>query len=623
MTLAATLLRASALGAALALASAACAPELVWSGHSADRAHAIEIRAHAHRQWVVIDGERRAAQDGIAAWSMATTADRLVYAARRADRWHVITEPFHGDLRSVGPDFAGIGAIAAAPGHLAYAAQRGDHWLVIADGVAGPPADSLLADTLQFSGDLVVYAADLDGSARVIVGGIPQAAFAAVGELVTAAGHVAYAGRADDGWHVVRDGVVGTTAYPRAPHLRSSPDGAHLAWLSHASDDRIECAAWPTIDARTARPPHDATPHDAAPHDAAPHDAAPLAARTNIGEIKPPPGGAAPTSAAWAARDVAADIGEINLPPSGAARPPSNGAPRDAAPHDGAPLAARANIGEIRPPPGGAAPTSAAWAARAAAAPHDGAPLAARANIGEIKLPPSDAVPRSAAWAARDVAADIGEIKLGGEVVATAGAGAIEDFAALGGCRVAYVERRSGGERFVVMSTGAASGPFAKVGALATDGRGERFGFTAERGGKSVVVIDGKEQPGDGAPVFSADGARVAYLRRDGAKVAAIVDGTAYPFDLAIDGTLAFSPDGSAWAVLAGELRTEKLFFAVDGTHRVPLTETEMVSAAAANDPAAIRRWAEAEATRVAAAEATRVAAAKVAAAKATRAARR
>jgi hypothetical protein len=86
----------------------------------------------------------------------------------------------------------------------------------------------------------------------------------------------------------------------------------------------------------------------------------------------------------------------------------------------------------------------------------------------------------------------------------------------------------------------------------------------------------------------------------------AVVDDRAYRFDLVIDGTLAFSRDGRHWAVIGGDLAREQLFFAVDGTRRVPLAPVEIYSAGerAAIHPtlddggSVLRAWAAAEADR-------------------------
>src|SRR5438094_5425641 len=107
----------SALPAAvLALAaSAACAPTVLWTGRTADRRHRVDIVQGSGAQWVMVDGHRRAAYRGIAAWSLATgDGGRIVYAARRGTGWVVV------DGRA-GPAFDGIGEIAVgARGRLAY-----------------------------------------------------------------------------------------------------------------------------------------------------------------------------------------------------------------------------------------------------------------------------------------------------------------------------------------------------------------------------------------------------------------------------------------------------------------------------------------------------------------------
>jgi hypothetical protein len=77
--------------------------------------------------------------------------------------------------------------------------------------------------------------------------------------------------------------------------------------------------------------------------------------------------------------------------------------------------------------------------------------------------------------------------------------------------------------------------------------------YPARRAGRAFVVVDGKEDPTSSAldigdPVFSADGARMAYWAYDGSSVRTVVKGVpGKPYDDV--GGIAFGPDGRHLAV--------------------------------------------------------------------------
>jgi hypothetical protein len=176
---------------------------------------------------------------------------------------------------------------------------------------------------------------------------------------------------------------------------------------------------------------------------------------------------------------------------------------------------------------------------------------------------------------------------------------------------LAHVAPADGGERVVV--DGAPGATYAEVGTpvFSRDGR---LAYAARRGAAWLVVAGGRELPGGttvGDPVFSPDGRRLAYLARRGPAVVAVVDGRDHRFDLALEGSLAFSADSRRWAVIAGDLAREQLFFAIDGARRVPLPAIEVYAAAAqrtaslddirATDNGRLQAWSRAEADRAAA----------------------
>ncbi len=210
---------------------AGCAPTVIWTGHTADRRHAIEIAAAGDVQWVAVDGARRAGYKQIAAWSIVTGApDRIVYAAAVGDDWVVVDDGRRG------PAWTGIGEIAIAGHRTAYSAERAGRWQVVVDGVAGAAWDSLLATTLRFSADggHVVYVARDSQGAHVVVDGRAGIAWPGVAQLVVSpsGAHVAYAARVGDTWRVVVDGVTG-------------PSATAVRWLAFAGETPVYAVTGP------------------------------------------------------------------------------------------------------------------------------------------------------------------------------------------------------------------------------------------------------------------------------------------------------------------------------------------------------------------------------------------
>ena len=465
--------------AALALvACTACAPTVLWTGRTADRRHRVDIVQGAGAQWVVVDGQRRAAYRGIAAWSLATgDGGRVVYAARRGDRWVVV------DGRP-GPAFDGIGEIAVgAGGRLAYAAEREGRWQVIVDGdvARAPRWTAILSHTLAFSRDgaHLVYAAEDAAGAHVVVDGAVGPAWTGVGQLAMndAGTHIAYAARRGRDAFAVIDGVAGPR-FTNITQLTVAPRGARTAYLGH-----LDRATHVVVDG-AAGPAHD-------------------------GPVR--------------ALRVSAD---------------------------------GAHVAHIA---------------------TDGAGDRAMCDGAELATAPPRAL----------IAASL-------------------VFVAAPGCALAYALDDPDGVR--VVRAGVPGPIYDEIGELATSADGAHLGYAARRGAAWRVVIDGREHDGGRwaeSPVWSPDGARWGYLARRGDKAIAVVDGREFAFDIALDGTLAFSRDGRAWSIVAGDLARKELFFAIhgaiqgaihgasqgashgashgaiDGTRRVPLPTIELVSAAA------------------------------------------
>lgn len=449
---------------ALALAATGCAPTVIWSGHSADRRHRIEVVQEAGHQRVIVDGARRAAYTRVAAWSLQSAGSRIVHAARLGDDWIVV------DPGRPSPRWDGIGELAVAGERTAYAAERAGRWQVVVDGVAGPAWHAVLAGTLRFS---------------------------------PAGDHLVYAARDATGVHVVVDGAIGP-AHDGVAHLTFSDDGAHVGYAARAGE-----AAVVVVDGEPG-PRHREV------------------ARLQLLGARP----------VYAARDA---LGWRVL--AAEASPPYR---------------------EVR--------------ALVTAGGH-------------------------AAWIARD---DLGElVACDGAIVARAAAFDPARLALVRGCDVAYATHDAGGVHVVHGETDYLCD---EVGHLVVS-PGGRLAFAARRGATWSIVVDAEPRPAAsyaGDPVFGPDGTRLAYVARQGGRWLAIVDDRAFGFDLLIDGSLAFSRDGRHWAVIAGDLAHEQLFFAVDGARRVPLAAAEIYSAgertalhaATGDDGAVLRAWAAAEADR-------------------------
>jgi hypothetical protein len=174
---------------------------------------------------------------------------------------------------------------------------------------------------------------------------------------------------------------------------------------------------------------------------------------------------------------------------------------------------------------------------------------------------------------------------------------------------VAFVAGDGGG-RFRVRIGDTLGAPFEEIegAAISFSADGRRAGYTGRRGSQFVVVLDGVEQPSEswaGRPVFDAQGTRSAYVARRQDRSSVIVDGKSHEFDVAIEGTLAFSKDGRHWSCLVGSALDHSFHFVVDGRRRSQLDFEELISAAQAlsiGDVARgraddiLRSWAAAEA---------------------------
>ncbi len=211
------MIRAFVIVALVALAG--CMPTTIYRGHTPDRRHAIAIDKSGDVQWVVVDGVRRGAYTSIAAWSIASNADRIVFAASRGPHWIVVDRAYPNTGA-----WDAIGELAIDGDHTAFVAERAGRWSVVVDGRAGGSWDAVLARTLRVTGGRVVYVARDAAGAHVVVDGVAGPAWSAVGQLTIVAGRVAYAARRGDRAYVVVDGVA-TDPWDSVAKLALTTDG--------------------------------------------------------------------------------------------------------------------------------------------------------------------------------------------------------------------------------------------------------------------------------------------------------------------------------------------------------------------------------------------------------------
>ena len=260
---------------------ASCAPAVVWTGRTPDRRHALTVKRDGDLDFVLVDGQRRAAYRGIAGWSIAVANEHVAFAARVNRRWVVVRD---GHVERERWD--GIGELRLSDAGLVYSAARAGGWHVVVNGVVGPRHDAILANTLRTEGAHVAYVAQQAARSRVVVDGKLHEPFDGIGQLVLRRdGRSSYIGRRGLDMHAVIDGAIGPAraqvsqielsrdrfAYattveddarlvidgalgPAVDSIRLvqwSDDGAHVAWLGRIgtldilSVDDKPVAAWP------------------------------------------------------------------------------------------------------------------------------------------------------------------------------------------------------------------------------------------------------------------------------------------------------------------------------------------------------------------------------------------
>jgi len=121
-------------------------------------------------------------------------------------------------------------------------------------------------------------------------------------------------------------------------------------------------------------------------------------------------------------------------------------------------------------------------------------------------------------------------------------------------------------------------------GTLRLNHDGTRHAFVARKGNAPAfgVVMDGamdrpNVDPNDGAPVFSPDGKRLAYIAQEGGQRFVVLDGKpGARYETVYKGTLTFSPDSKRLAYFAGKgsMRTVVLDGAEGAPHRDAMVST-------------------------------------------------
>ncbi|MBD3293082.1 MAG: hypothetical protein GF393_09170 [Armatimonadia bacterium] len=170
---------------------------------------------------LVVDGEVRAKTDGIIAGPYFGPGDSIVLSARRDDgmvciidgeesaTWDVVGMEPSEDMRWAGPVLSPDGT------RVAHAAMRDGTWRMVVDGEEGPEFENIIGLVHRWAPvetEAVTYVRppdasdwveteDMTGAMTALSGGEPV--WSPDGEMV------AYAGRDDDGWHLVAGEHVG------------------------------------------------------------------------------------------------------------------------------------------------------------------------------------------------------------------------------------------------------------------------------------------------------------------------------------------------------------------------------------------------------------------------------
>lgn len=238
-------MRAALAIGALACALTACAPAVVWHGHTPDRTARVQVLEHRGYQYVTVDSSAGSRFDGVAISSLVMSPDgrRFAYAARRGRSWSVVVD------EDVGPAWSGIGEIVFSDDgrHVSYSAQRGRDWFVVHDTSAGPPFDAILSGSITVSpAGRMAYAGQRGDSVYVVIDGQAGVAWDGVASLRfdPAGERVAYVGRRGHAVFIVVDGGL-QSAYEAVADFGWLGDGRigalvrrERAWFAHIGTAR-------------------------------------------------------------------------------------------------------------------------------------------------------------------------------------------------------------------------------------------------------------------------------------------------------------------------------------------------------------------------------------------------
>jgi hypothetical protein len=216
----------------------ACAPALVWRGHSPDRRVRIEVQERGSRQYLVVDGVPGESWEGIGEVAFTADGREVVYAATRARHWHVVRRS------EVGPAFDGIlqGSLTlSASGRIAYAAKRGEAVHAVIDQVPGPAYDAIGGLRFAPDGERVAYVARRGGTAFLVVEEWVSPGYEAIAEFAWGSPGVppGYLARMGGEWYAI---IGSQTHGPFAAvgSLRFAADGSSWAFLTRGEgEDRV------------------------------------------------------------------------------------------------------------------------------------------------------------------------------------------------------------------------------------------------------------------------------------------------------------------------------------------------------------------------------------------------
>jgi hypothetical protein len=432
-------------------------------------------------------------------------------------------------LGACGPTVRWAGRTADGRHAIEVIEHRGDHAIAIdglrrpaPPGVAGPsvvvaPNGALALAARAGAGWVVVHRPARGGADRV------SAPWDAVRELaLTPDARLTYAAAARGGWHAVIDGVAGPRFDEIAPGSIRILPGGHVTYQGRRAGSAyavVGGAVGPALDA-------------AGVIAVAPSGRYAYAGRRGADAfvVQGGPGSAPVVGPRWSA------IGHLAVAPRGP------GLAYAALDREGWRIVVDGRAGPI---------------------------------VGAVRLLRYRDDGQHLAWIARQGERDV--LGLDGEPVADAAAlrassVALRPAGAPGaGPGLAYVSGPRGREAMVV--DGVAGPHYDEVGdpVWSADGR---LAYAARRGTAWTLVVDGRERARGAAvgdPVFSPDGKRLAYLVRRAGALLVVADERPHRFDLAIEGTIAFSRDSRRWAVIAGDRAARELFVALDGGQRVPI----------------------------------------------------